>query len=88
MNSPIPGAIGIELGSIMRLRILCCALGFGGSRGGICTAALEVNLAEKSRVYTTFTFAHPKAYLCYTTVVCSSSLLTILVKAKHQHLYL
>ena len=54
---------------------------------GICTTVLVVNLAGKSRVYTTFTLAHPKACSRYSTVVYSSPLLTILVNAKCQHLY-
>jgi len=59
-----------------------------GVEVGIYIAAQVVNLAEKSQVYTTFTFAHPNACLHFTSVGCGSSLLTILVKAKHHHLYL
>ena len=77
----------IELGSIIKLSFLSWAWGLEEVEG-ICNAALVANLAEKSWVYMTFTYAHPKFCLCYTTVICSRSLLSILVKVKHQHLYL
>ena len=47
MKSPIPGAVRIELGLIMRLNILWWVWGLGEVEG-ICAAALVVNLAEKT----------------------------------------
>ena len=48
MNRTVSGAIRIKLGSIIRLKILCWALGFLGEDGGVCYAALLMNLAEKN----------------------------------------